>query len=266
MTNRATFLDYMKKAWQDTMMPLSSSKEKQKGRFVNYFLGWPKSKEPVTDYLLNGGFFLPFYNVLRRPPELILNLLSETFGYFKNKMLHSDNKVVNFLSFLPQMVQGLFKALYLLLRIITSPLISMSATAKYIDDNIENPGLKAFLVNSSIITHGLFLFGQIVGLALLGSMVFWPVLVVVGIPIAMAAIDAANTPEMKFSWNNSEINTASSITSESSDYSSYDVPEVTSEYEPAHYASLFNAAKSDVVVNSYENSEENETSAGLSCN
>lgn len=268
MTNKTTFLDYMKKAWYDTMMPLENEEKRKNSQFVNYFLGWPGT--PGTKKIVLGDiisffdlliyfvflkFVLPFYNILRRPPELVFNLLAETFSYLNNLMQDSGYRAVKFLSFIPTLAQGLFKACYFAFRLFTSPFVSSTAISKIIDDNIEQSSLKSVLINVNRGIHYLVLFTELLAGFLLGKFLFGPLSLIL-IPVVGSLVDSINAPAMNFSWEKKKPDVVSPKSSESNDYALCDEVKDEPGYElgyehgdePGHYAPLFSESKNDPVI------------------
>ncbi|HHF0523880.1 TPA: hypothetical protein ACTUT5_000424 [Legionella anisa] len=133
-----SILAFLKKAWQDTFLPLKKNEEKSQYHFGHYFMGWPsKPNGSKLAYFLTLKFLTtPLTNLLSLVTEFPLNLLSQTFSFLKNKILswaptHGVTQGIRSFSLLLTMgLQHLFKGASYLIRTITSPLASYKAAQK----------------------------------------------------------------------------------------------------------------------------------------
>ncbi|WP_412757336.1 hypothetical protein [Legionella bozemanae] len=136
--DHSSFFLFLKKAWQDTFLPLAQEHEKNTYHFGHYFLGWPsKANASKIAYFLTLKFITaPLTNLLSLITEFPLNFLSETCSFFKNKVLswaptHGITQSIRTLLLLSTMgLQNLFKGAYYLLRTVTSPRVSYEAARK----------------------------------------------------------------------------------------------------------------------------------------
>ncbi|ASQ44580.1 hypothetical protein [Legionella clemsonensis] len=128
------FASFVKKAWQDTMMPLASKEQRNSLKFQHYFLGWPyegTTSQKVIYFLSLRFIFQPTINLIRRPIELMFNLLSETANFLKNSLINwaptylFTQYLRSSLLLLNAAFQGIFKTFYLVLRTFTSPLVTL---------------------------------------------------------------------------------------------------------------------------------------------
>ncbi|KTD22487.1 hypothetical protein [Legionella israelensis] len=140
-TTHATRVDsglgaFLKKAWQDTYMPLENEEKRKKRHFGHYFMGWPKEKgagQKVLYFATLGFLFNPLINLIKLPTEFLLNALSETASYAKNALLataptHPALQYLRSTALLALYgLQGAFKGLSLLVRTVTSPITSFKA-------------------------------------------------------------------------------------------------------------------------------------------
>ncbi|QBR83086.1 hypothetical protein E3983_01150 [Legionella israelensis] len=140
-TTHATRVDsglgaFLKKAWQDTYMPLENEEKRKKRHFGHYFMGWPKEKgagQKVLYFATLGFLFNPLLNLIKLPTEFLLNALSETASYAKNALLataptHPALQYLRSTALLALYgLQGAFKGLSLLVRTVTSPITSFKA-------------------------------------------------------------------------------------------------------------------------------------------
>lgn len=172
----ASFLSFLKKAWQDTVMPLANEEEREGLKFKHYFLNWPTSgslPKKIATAALNAP--LTLINFIRRPLEFVFNFASESSNYFKNRLIAwaPTSAAAQYgrsaLVIAATLFQGLFKAGYLLLRPITSPITSFMAA-----QTIKTPWLRvlasALSAAMSIIALAtLAIFVAPLGLSLIGS-------------------------------------------------------------------------------------------------
>ncbi|HHT0594738.1 TPA: hypothetical protein ACTXXA_003293 [Legionella anisa] len=129
---------FLKKAWQDTFLPLKENEEKDQYHFGHYFMGWPsKPNSSKLVYFLTLKFITtPLTNFLSLVTEFPLNVLSETFSLLKNNILawaptNAVSQSIRSLLLLTTMgLQHLFKGASYLIRTITSPLVSYKAAQK----------------------------------------------------------------------------------------------------------------------------------------
>lgn len=129
----SNFASFVKKAWQDTMMPVANKEQRQLLKFQNYFLGWPyqgTTNQKIIYFVTLRFLFQPIINLIRRPIEFSFNLLSETANFLKNTLINwapthlSTQYLRSGLMLLTYAAQGLFKGAYLLLRTFTSPMVN----------------------------------------------------------------------------------------------------------------------------------------------
>ncbi|KTD72377.1 hypothetical protein [Legionella tucsonensis] len=133
-----SLLAFLKKAWQDTFLPLKKNEEKDQYHFGHYFMGWPsKPNASKLPYFLTLKFITtPLTNLLSLATEFPLNVLSETFSFLKNKILswaptNGVTQSIRSLLLLSTMgLQNLFKGAYYLIRTITSPIASFKEAQK----------------------------------------------------------------------------------------------------------------------------------------
>jgi|GEM_PF-6078725 len=95
---KVTFVDYMRKAWLDTVMPNATKAEKENNRFVHYFFGWINNPQAsflknFGEYLTRARFILLILNVARRPVELLLNGLKELSYCARDTLNAQENNV-----------------------------------------------------------------------------------------------------------------------------------------------------------------------------
>ncbi len=129
---------FLKKAWQDTFLPLTPHYEKDQYHLGHYFMGWPSQPNgsKIAYFLTLKFITAPLTNLLSLVTEFPLNVLSETFSFFKNKVLswaptHGLTQSIRSLLLLATMgIQGLFKGTYYLMRTITSPIVSFKDAQK----------------------------------------------------------------------------------------------------------------------------------------
>lgn len=133
------FGSFLKKAWQDTYMPLENEAEREKLHFGHYFMGWPKEKgagQKVLYFATLGFLFNPLLNLIKLPTEFLLNALSETASYLKNALIATapKNPLAQYLRsgalLAMNILQYLFKGISLLVRTVTSPVSSFKAAKK----------------------------------------------------------------------------------------------------------------------------------------
>ncbi|KTD74633.1 hypothetical protein [Legionella waltersii] len=133
---KSSYLDFIKKAWIDTYMPLESQKNRQSKRFQHYFLGYPQESgwtKKALYFGLLGFIFIPVHSLIKLPTEFLLNFLSETANYIKNALIAwcPTNAVTQSLRSLFLLVayglQGLFKGGNLAVRVFISPVTSFKA-------------------------------------------------------------------------------------------------------------------------------------------
>lgn len=129
----SNFVSFVKKAWQDTMMPLENEAQRKALKFQHYFLGWPyqgKTSQKVLYFVSLRFLFQPVINLIRRPVEFTFNLISETANFLKNSLINwaPTNLFTQYLRsglmLLSNAFQGLFKAAYLAVRTVTSPIVT----------------------------------------------------------------------------------------------------------------------------------------------
>ncbi|QLZ67267.1 hypothetical protein FOLKNPGA_00032 [Legionella sp. PC1000] len=133
-----SFFLYLKKAWQDTFLPLTQEREKDTYHFGHYFMGWPsKPNASKIAYFLTLKFITtPLTNLLSLVIELPLNLLSETSSFLKNSLLawtptNGITQHIRSLLLLTTIgLQGLLKGACYLIRTITSPIVSFKDAQK----------------------------------------------------------------------------------------------------------------------------------------
>lgn len=125
---------FLKKAWQDTFLPLMSEEERSKYHFGHYFMGWPQKEGSKVVYFLTLKFITtPLTNLFSLLLEFPLNALSESVSFLKNTLIPwaptngFSQGIRSLLLAITTGVQMAFKGLSLLLRTITSPLISYRA-------------------------------------------------------------------------------------------------------------------------------------------
>lgn len=136
--SETSIFSFLKKAWQDTFLPLVNEDERNNYHFGHYFMGWPsQAKGSKIAYFITLKFITsPLTNLLSLALEFPLNLLSETSSFLKNQLLSwaptngitQSIRSVLLLSAIG--LQGLFKAASYLLRTITSPIVSFKAAHK----------------------------------------------------------------------------------------------------------------------------------------
>lgn len=193
-----SFLDFMKKAWQDTVMPLVSEKQKETLQFKHYFLGWPQNPTRAQQifYFASFSFIaIPLINLVRRPVEFILNASAETANYAKNRLINwaptniASQYLRSGLLLLTYGIQGLFKAAYLVIRTVTSPITSFEAA-----QTIRNPVLRTVMSGLSILMSvtGLTAIAIFLSPALLATLpgaagVLGPVITTLSIPVVKLA-------------------------------------------------------------------------------
>lgn len=135
---KVSFLAFLKKAWQDTFLPLAQEHEKDTYHFGHYFMGWPSQPSgSIIAYVLTLKFITtPLTNLVSLVTEFPLNLLSETFSFLKNKVLAwaptngATQSIRSFLLLATMGLQNLFKGICYLIRTITSPLVSFKEARK----------------------------------------------------------------------------------------------------------------------------------------
>ena len=129
-----TLTPFLKKAWQDTFLPLMSEEERNKYHFGHYFMGWPQNEGSKAVYFITLKFITtPLTNLFSLLVEFPLNALSESASFLKNTLIPwaptngFSQGIRSSLLAITIGVQMAFKGLSLLLRTITSPLISYRA-------------------------------------------------------------------------------------------------------------------------------------------
>ncbi|CAM3044310.1 Uncharacterised protein [Legionella steigerwaltii] len=133
-----SFFSFLKKAWQDTFLPLVNEDERDDYHFGHYFMGWPsQAKGSKIAYVITLKFITsPLTNLLSLVIEFPLNVLSETFSFLKNGLLswaptNGITQGMRSVLLLAAMgLQGLFKGANYLVRTITSPMTSFKAAHK----------------------------------------------------------------------------------------------------------------------------------------
>ncbi|CEK12244.1 hypothetical protein [Legionella hackeliae] len=149
----SSFTSFIKKAWQDTVMPLQSDAQRKALKFQHYFLGWPaegKTSQKIIYFVSLRFIVQPLINLLRRPVEFTFNALSETANFLKNSLINwaPTNLFTQYLRsglmLLANGMQGLFKGAYLALRTITSPITTFQAIKEtFNSDTKDNATAKA---------------------------------------------------------------------------------------------------------------------------
>lgn len=185
-----TFWSFMKKAWWDTMLPLTSDEERSKAKFIHYFLGWPKTDNlvPKVFYFLSlYCIFIPAINLLRRLIELALNIIAESSNYLQNLLIAwaPTNFITQFLRTsllsLCYMIYGISKGSYYIILPVTSPFISFELAKA-----IKNPVARFFaLVGHAIISGVGLVVLSIVAAPILFAAI---VLTLIAIPISFASV------------------------------------------------------------------------------
>ncbi|VEB34176.1 hypothetical protein [Legionella cherrii] len=135
---QTSFFSFLKKAWQDTFLPLVNEGERNNYHFGHYFMGWPsQAKGSKIAYFITFKFITsPLTNLLSLALEFPLNLLSETFSFLKNQLLswaptNAFTQSIRSVLLLTTIgLQALFKGANYLLRTITSPMASFKAAHK----------------------------------------------------------------------------------------------------------------------------------------
>ncbi|MBN9227059.1 MULTISPECIES: hypothetical protein [Legionella] len=132
-----SFFSFVKKAWQDTFLPLVAEEERDAHHFGHYFMGWPQANGSKIAYFITLKFITaPITNLLSLAVEFPLNLLSEASSFIKNKLFswaptNGVTQSIRSVLLLTTMgLQGLFQGAYYLLRTITSPMASFKAAHK----------------------------------------------------------------------------------------------------------------------------------------
>jgi hypothetical protein len=122
------FKYFIKKAWQDTYMPLDKEQS-----FANYFLGWPKENglAPKILYFASLGFiFKPLVSMLRLPTEFTTRAMAASADFVANEIYTWSPRNVG-LQYLRSTAllfclagQAIFKSLALMVRTVTAPIDS----------------------------------------------------------------------------------------------------------------------------------------------
>lgn len=137
-----SFKNHFSKAWWDTLMPLHNDEQRARSSFRNYFLGWPEGNKNAAYklfiYVAAMRFFLPFFNIMRRPAELFLNCSAAALGWAKEQLAESDNASIRKLSYVAQGFQLLFKASFVMLRSLTAPFTHIALSRKALAQNVLN--------------------------------------------------------------------------------------------------------------------------------
>ncbi len=126
------FLSFIKKAWQDTFMPLKTDEALAAAHFEEYFLGWPaKGRAAKVVYFLTLGFvFNPVVNLIKLPTEFLFNALSQTANYLRNALMmwvptnYFTQSLRSALLLVTAATQYSFKGISLTLGLVTSPITS----------------------------------------------------------------------------------------------------------------------------------------------
>jgi hypothetical protein len=160
LQKNSRFTSFIKKAWQDTFMPLDNDEERKSTHFGHYFMGWPKKGAGSRAlYFLTLGFITtPVVNLIRLPTEFLFNALSEIANYLKNALISwaPTNYVTQSLRSVALLtcigLQGLFKGVSLLLRTVTAPVTSFKEAL-----NVNPPWLgKMLAATSALFSLGAF--------------------------------------------------------------------------------------------------------------
>lgn len=131
---KTSYNDFIKKAWEDTFLPNMSRDQRKKTSFIEYFLGWPAKNgawEKVAYVVLLGWIFTPGKNIIKLSTEFLLKAVSESFNFLKHALFKlSPTSVAGQLLrsaalFITYGLHGIAEGARLLVRTVTSPLVSM---------------------------------------------------------------------------------------------------------------------------------------------
>ncbi|KTD63874.1 sulfite exporter TauE/SafE family protein [Legionella spiritensis] len=191
---KSGYLDFIKKAWVDTYMPLEDDETRQRMGFQHYFLGWPHEggfAKKVLYFAFLGFITNPLLNLIKLPTEFLFNTLSESASYLKNAIIawKPDFVLTQYLRsgllLMAYGLQGLFKGVSLATRIVTSPVTSAKAAWAIHPVLGIASGLLSVAAYAALIVYAapaaLSLLGTIAGPAALSALA--PVLTALATPV-----------------------------------------------------------------------------------
>lgn len=177
MAKKRYFSTYLIRAWQHTFLSAADTEQKTPVNFANYFLGWPVEGasfgEKLTNYLLKARWMLPLLNLVRRPVELIMNLILQSSEFAVEKLYDQNNWITFFVSFIPTAILWVARILALAMFSVTSPTAFVRTFSQTIEKNpssnpAQNMILMAFarlIIPGAVLVATFFVFPPL-GLAL----------------------------------------------------------------------------------------------------
>lgn len=127
------YLSYVKKAWDQTFLPLANPKQRENmnlERYVNNFIGWPggNSNAKKAFYFLTLTFITtPLVNLFKIFTTFFANLIAESMNFLGNKLSKwlPENPFAKGLKYIALGLTAIagfaFKALHTIFRCFTSP-------------------------------------------------------------------------------------------------------------------------------------------------
>ena len=193
-TVKLSFSAFLNKAWQDTFLPHIAEKERQHYHFGHYFMGWPSQADgsKIAYFATLKFITTPLVNLLSLVTEFPLNLISETASYLKNKLIsfaptNAFTQGIRSVLLVSAMgLQSIFKGLSLLIRTITSPIVSFKEAYK------QHPALGYVSALASVILIG----GGLAALAVFAPLVVATLAPSMG-PGALALLSTLAAPALQ---------------------------------------------------------------------